>query len=225
MDTRIPVSPLRIRATRRRDAEAQTNLTKRRTWRGDGENEETPQTVPYAEFKSLQAKYNGLKGHADGLQTKLDKALADIASQAEQYEGQLTEARTSAGRLDTEAKLLRDSQQALTGENARLKGQAELTNRVLGRKNQALSDMLADGLLRVDGLDDAGINAYLDKMAARFATGVQSEAERQLNGVTVTPAGTEKLQLTKEQMLDKLMTLDPQSKEYGELSAAYLAVV
>ena len=199
-------------------------LARRRTWFDENGETNVTQTVPYAEFKKLQDQYNGLRGLADQRKTDLDAANARITTLTTEYEGQTSALRTDLDRAVTEANVFKGQHETEKQRADRLAQQDGLVRKILGKKEYApLTDLFADGLIRVDGMSEEEQVTYLDKLAAKFTTGVQSAAGQLLEGSTPpAPDGTQGLTLTSEQMLDQMMTLDPASKEYQELSAAYV---
>lgn len=202
-------------------------LAHRRTWHENDPDPSVTQTVPYAEFKKIQDQYNGLKGLSDSRLVDLNAANARITTLTTEYEGSASTLRTERDRAVTEAGVFKTQHETEKQRADRLAAENGLTKTILGKKEYApLTDLLADGLLRVDGLNAEEQVAYLDKMAAKFGTGVAAAAGKVIQGTTpIQPDGTQGLTLTSEQMLDKMMTLDPGSAEYTTLSAAYVATL
>ncbi len=198
-------------------------LARRRTWFDEDPN--VTQTVPYAEFKKLQDQYNGLKGLSDQRFVDLGAANARITTLTTEYEGNASTLRTERDRAVTEAGVFKTQHESEKQRADRLAAENGLTKTILGKKEYApLTELLADGLLRVDGLTAEEQTAYLDRMAARFGAGVSAAAGKLIEGTTPPqPDGTLGLALTADQMLNKLMELEPGTKEYTELSAAYVS--
>lgn len=184
-----------------------------------------------AEVKKWQGKYNGVQGHIDTLNEQITDYKAQITDIRSEYETQLSDVR---GELKAAQSQLATAQESIEGyeaskqqsetELAALRRDIEVT-RMITRDYPALSELHADGLLNLNGIEEDSLQSHLEGLNEKVSKIAGVEASRRLDGTTPdAPTDGRPGDVSSESLYDEYVKMTPGPERDATLKE-YLRVV
>lgn len=193
---------------------------------------ETPATIDYAaEYRKLQASYNGLKGHAKKLKGELETTKSQLQEISTAKEGELSDLSQKFEQETTVKATLEkekaDLAQKLAKLEARDNTRAKVREFAVSQNKPGLVDLYEEGLMPgVESMDEESRNQYLEKLAAKLGQFTEQKVSETLAGATpAPPTGGQNAGLTKPQILtqmnERLRSGGVRDPEYQRLFELY----